>query len=440
MSSGSVKKRSLQVQHVFVALGLTAVFFYIVFYMAVPYAMASFVVPLFAPPPEQQARTPFIKFDGLVWGTTSLEKGGEAKGKVVSKDYIQKEFIFDFTWKARNEEEHGYTKAANEFYARAPVLGENAIYIEPYVGFLLVAFVISLAFMMVVTMFFPTSIGLMSLLFDRQIEDTKIKLRLQTGFADHIIELLIMPDDKLKDKDISEVRSPFRLVWDRTFTEDIASPMQAMRFEDVFRIDSPEDLVKFRNDFLYNRIREFFSEFVEKEIKDIKEALLWRRNKVLISKGFKLYMSHHFTEKYSNVVTGMAYGGAAFLIVAVGIRGLKFIPATRPSFILLAIGLEFTLLALMALTLIYTEEEERMDKMLKKMEDANRSQLEALRSQQADIHQLANALVGQTASIIQARVEKAIEEFMTNADNVEKIIGQQIAEKILISIKENKQR
>ncbi len=440
MSSGSGKKRSLQVQHIFVALGLTAVFFYIVFYMVVPHAMASFVVPLFAPPPEQQARTPFVKFDGLVWGTTSLEKSGEAKGKVVSKDYIQKEFIFDFTWKARNAEEHGYTKAANEFFAKAPVLGELAIYIEPYVGFLLVAFVISLAFMIVVTMFLPTSIGLMSLLFDRQIEDTKIKLRLQTGFADHIIELLIMPDDKLKDKDISEVRSPFRLVWDRTFTEDIASPMQAMRFEDVFRIESPEDLVKFRNDFLYNRIREFFSEFVEKEIIDIKEALLWRRNKMLIAKGFKLYMSHHFTEKYSNVVTGMAYGGAAFLIVAVGIRGLKFIPATRPSFILLAIGLEFTLLALMALTLIYTEEEERMDKMLKKMEDANRSQLEALRSQQADIHQLANALVGQTASIIQARVEKAIEEFMTNADNVEKIIGQQIAEKILISIKENKQR
>jgi hypothetical protein len=151
-------------------------------------------------------------------------------------------------------------------------------------------------------------------------------------------------------------------------------------------------------------------------------------------------MSHHITEKYQNLVTGMAYGGAAFLIVAVGIRGLKFIPAAKPSFILLAIFLEFTMLSLLAFTLIYTEEEERMDKMLKKMEDANRSQLEALRGQQTDIHQLANALVGQTAEIIKNRVEVAIEQYMTSGDKVQQIIAQEIANKIIFGLRESENK
>jgi molecular chaperone GrpE (heat shock protein) len=94
------------------------------------------------------------------------------------------------------------------------------------------------------------------------------------------------------------------------------------------------------------------------------------------------------------------------------------------------------MLSLLAVTLIYTEEEERMDKMLKKMEDANRSQLEALRGQQADIHQLSNALVGQTAEIIKSRVEKAIEEFMVSGDNVEKTVADAVARKILLSLRE----
>ena len=90
----------------------------------------------------------------------------------------------------------------------------------------------------------------------------------------------------------------------------------------------------------------------------------------------------------------------------------------------------------MAITLIYTEEEERMDKMMKKMEDANRSQLDTLRGQQADIHQLANALVGQTAEIIRNRVEKSIHEYMTSGDQVQRMVAEQIARNILIGLRE----
>jgi hypothetical protein len=133
----------------------------------------------------------------------------------------------------------------------------------------------------------------------------------------------------------------------------------------------------------------------------------------------------------------LAYGGAAFLIVAVGIRGLKFIPPQRPSFILLAIFLEFTMLSLLAVTMFYTEEEERMDKMLKKMEDANRSQLDTLKMQAKDIEQLSHVLVGQSADIIKNRVEKAISEYMTSDDNIKKVVAEEISEKILIGLRES---
>jgi hypothetical protein len=278
-------------------------------------------------------------------------------------------------------------------------------------------------------------LGLIAILFDRQIEDTKVKIRLQTGFTDQIVDLLTLPDDKLAEKDFDEVKGAFRLVWNRTTVEDMDGGFRQAKFEDFFHDDI--NVVEFRNNTLYSRIKEFFSDFLVKEILDTKSSYQWRRNHFAIFKGLRLYMSHHITEKYQNLVTGMAYGGAAFLIVAVGIRGLKFIPSTKPSFILLAIFLEFTMLSLLSFTLIYTEEEERMDKMLKKMEDANRSQLEALRSQQTDIHQLANALVGQTADIIKTRVEKSIEQYMTSGDKVQQVIATEVARKIIFGLRED---
>lgn len=434
--SVKTKKHNVGVQHVVLLLAMSATFFYFYFFSLVPQLIAGFVVPLFEPSMDQQQKIGFAKFEGLAWGTTTKEKEMQAIGKPIAKDLINREYIFDFSWNSRNEEEHGYSKNATEFYAKAPVLGDNAIILEPWLGFSILALIFSLITSLLITMFMPSTIGFMAVLIDRQIDNTKVKLRLQTGFADEIIDLLIMPDDKLAEKDISEVRSAFRLVWDRTMTEDIASPFQSARFDDVF--DNDTDIVFFRNEAIYTRIKEFFSDFVVIEIIDLKNGLLWRRNRLHMTKGFRLYMSHHFTEKYSNLVTGLAYGGAAFLIVAVGIRGLKFIPATRPSFILLAISLEFMLLSLLAVTLMYTEEEERMDKMLKKMEDANRSQLEALRGQQADIHQLSNALVGQTAEIIRTRVETAIEDYMTSGDQIQKVVAEEIAKKIMFSLREEK--
>jgi len=146
-----------------------------------------------------------------------------------------------------------------------------------------------------------------------------------------------------------------------------------------------------------------------------------------------LYMSHHFTEKYSNSVTGLAYAGAAILIVIIGVRGLKFIPPTRPSLILGAIFLEGSMLALLAFVLMYTESEERMDKMMKKMEDASRSQLDTLEDVAKDMHQVSTALVEGNAKIVQEQVEKAVTEYLSNPTNLHGSVGNAVG-KIVVDV------
>lgn len=432
------KFKRLGPTHVSIFLVLLVFFFFVFFRYLIPWGTAQFVVPLFKPSGDKLEKIGFIKFEGLVWASTTKEKAEEIikRGTVdISKDLINKEYIFDFTFKPRNEREHGYVKESLQFYVKSEVIGENAIILDPELAFSILALDLALIIAIFLTMVMPTNVGFMALLFDRQIDNTKTKIRLQTGFPEDVVELLVMPDDLLIQKDREDVEKAFRVVWERTIGEEISSPRQSIRFEDIF--DDNTDVVKFRNITLYSRIKDYFSDFVLKEIEDTKDGLLWRRNHFLVFKGLRLYMAHHFTEKYSNNVTGLAYGGAAFLIVAVGIRGLKFIPATKPSFILLAIFLEFTMLSMLSITLIYTEEEERMDRMLKKMEDANKSQLEALRTQQYDIHQLTTILVGQSAEIIKSRVEKAISEYLTSDDHVKKMIAEEISNKILIGLKES---
>lgn len=424
-------------QHLVIYFAMLVVFFLFFQFTLLPNLFSQFVVPLFKPSDEKLAKIGFVKFEGIVHASTSKDKEALLAGKNarISKEYINREFIFDFSWEKRELDKEGYSKKANEWYVRSEVLGENAIILEPWIGATILSIDLAAVLATLISIFMPIRLGLFAALFDRQIDDTKVKIRLQTGFSDQIVDLLTLPDDKLSDKDFDEVKGLFRQVWNRTIVEDVEMTSKQAKFEEFFQDDT--DIVQFRNEVLYSRIKEFFSDFLVKEILDTRNALLWRRNHFALGKGLRLYMSHHITEKYQNLVTGLAYGGAAFLIVAVGIRGLKFIPATKPSFILLAIFLEFTMLSLLAFTLIYTEEEERMDKMLKKMEDANRSQLEALRGQQTDIHQLANALVGQTADIIKQRVETAIEQYMTSGDKVQQIIAGEIANKIIFGLRES---
>ncbi len=428
--------KKVGLQHVILMIALIIGLYIWVFFQLIPSGVAGFVVPLFKPSGDRMQKIGFVKFNGLVWASTLKEKEALLKGKnkEISKEDINRDYIMDFTFKVRTHKDNGYVKGKWEFYVKSEILGDFPIILEPWIGFWILALDISLVLSILITILLPSNIGLLARLIENQIHNTRVKVRLQTGFSDEIVNLLIMPNNVFAEYDPEKIKAFFKFIWERTVTEETSSTKHSLRFEDVFNDDM--NLVAFRNNNIYIRIKEYYSDFIVKEIIDIKDGLVWTKNHLLIGKGLRLYMAHHFTERYSNNVTGMAYGGAGFLIVAVGIRGLKFIPAQKPSFIMLAIFLEFTMLMLLAVTLFYTEEEERMDTMLKKMEDASRSQLEVLRGQQHDIHQLTNALVGQTAEIIKNRVESAITEYMTNNDNVDKAIATEISSKIMKGLRD----
>jgi hypothetical protein len=134
--------------------------------------------------------------------------------------------------------------------------------------------------------------------------------------------------------------------------------------ESILRND-PEN-----NQRLLARREDINLESVQSEIEHINKGQAYLDGRGSFMSGIATYMKFHFAEHYANTVQGLAYAGAAFLIIMIGIRGLKFIPAEQPSPILMALGVEFSLLSLLALSLLYTEEEERTDRILKQMVDA----------------------------------------------------------------------
>lgn len=99
------------------------------------------------------------------------------------------------------------------------------------------------------------------------------------------------------------------------------------------------------------------------DLKVLKKALKWLQApiylKILrVNDGLKMYMRFYFTVQYANTMLGFVYIGAAVLIITIGFRGIKFIPPTQPSYILFALGLEFALLLVFAVTTIYQRQED----------------------------------------------------------------------------------
>ena len=68
-------------------------------------------------------------------------------------------------------------------------------------------------------------------------------------------------------------------------------------------------------------------------------------------------MKFYVTKKYSNFILGLVYFGAAILIIIIGLRGLKFIPAQEPSLVFFSLGLEFCLLVTYAITLMFGKDD-----------------------------------------------------------------------------------
>jgi hypothetical protein len=431
-----------------VFLGLFAAIAISVYTFVVPAAVQNAVIFLFKPDgvthtisfSEYQAHSnkEHVKHEALVSFDGVISEAGADAAKFVEgqnkplKGVINNEYIFDLTNASRSEQTDGYTKLSGEWILKAPKLGEAAIVIEPALGFTILALVFGFAFAILITFVLPPHIGYMAIKVRREIHHAKSKVRLQTGFPDDIVEILTLPDNRLydlADNDRRKIEIAFKKVWDRTDNNEGSA---IIRFTSVF--DDNTDVVIFRNEMLFLRMKEFFSDFVVKEIHDTISAQEWEKNQFSIFKALRLYMSHHFTEGYANTVTGLAYFGAAILIIIIGVRGLKFIPATRPSLILGAIFLEGAMLALMAFTLLYTQEEERMDRMLKKMEDANRNQLDTLEDVSKDMHKVAVALVEGNSEMIKQKVNQAVSDYLSDEKNIQGELAKEIGDIVLKAI------
>ncbi len=99
------------------------------------------------------------------------------------------------------------------------------------------------------------------------------------------------------------------------------------------------------------------------DIKILHKAIKWDSSSLLyrifhVNDGIRMYMRFYFTVRYNNTILGLVYMGAAVLIIIIGLRGLKFIPPTEPSLVLFALGLEFTLLIIYAIVMIYSRQED----------------------------------------------------------------------------------
>lgn len=314
---------------------------------------------------------------------------------------VNDEFIFDVSsTPVKAGPEAQYEKSAGEWLIQAEKLGEDAIRIQPWITFGIFSLFAGFIVAVLVTSMLPRQIGFMSGKIEREIDATVDRIDEQTG-------------DKVSRDEIERITSP----------------------------NSKDDLTP---------IQKEFGPVIVNEIEDVRNAKRWMKNKLLVFKGLRLYMTRHFAEKYANNVQGFAYGGAAILIVVIGIRGLKFIPPTQPSVLLAAISLEFTLLTLLAVTLYYTEEEQRMDKLMRNLEESSEGQkyelinlVRASQQQQRDLaamvdyiqrqtdnlQRMADALTGANKEYIIQVAQRAVAEYVTKETSreiTEKVIREKI--------------
>jgi hypothetical protein len=120
----------------------------------------------------------------------------------------------------------------------------------------------------------------------------------------------------------------------------------------------------------------------------LRRAVLWRDSHGIFRflkthDAIKFYMREYFTDRYSNAVLGLVYMGAAILIIVIGVRGLKFLPATDPSMVLSALGLEFILLITYAAILMYGRTEDSIDRSISS--DARGHTIEGLTNSESEL-------------------------------------------------------
>ncbi|HOQ49949.1 MAG TPA: hypothetical protein PLV01_08995, partial [Candidatus Kapabacteria bacterium] len=97
--STKAKKYKIGMPHIVVWGAMVVAFFLLFQFKLIPVGISQFVVKLFEPSGDQREKIGFVKFEGLVWASTSLDNEAKLQGKQVeiSRELINREYIFDFT-------------------------------------------------------------------------------------------------------------------------------------------------------------------------------------------------------------------------------------------------------------------------------------------------------------------------------------------------------
>ncbi len=324
----------------------------------------------------------------------------------ISRALTSGELIFDFTSESRTFEKHGYTKSAQEWYIKTPTLGEEAILLTPAIALGLGLGAFSFAFMFLLSAVLPSNIGLLAALAERAIRQTRFTLAMQTGLSEEDLDVMRLSDAELlllAKSESNRIESSFERLWN-VVAGGKMSESDVRKFHP--KMLQPSSYALFRA-YCLQRMAEVLSPAIALRMQHLREVAAWSRQRVRLYAAWRFFMQEYFVPRFANVVSGMAYCGAAFLIVSVGLRGLRFIPASRPSVLLATISLECAFLLLLGITLAFQHEET--------------SGIESLKRIEHGMNDVARLVQGVNPSVIERAFESAAKEHAASPEMQERI-------------------
>ena len=409
------------VLHWLVALGLTAGIFAFLYASVLPNITQSLVLTALKPDDVT-----VVNFNGVY--ASPAGDAARFAGRNVERSFVSGEFLLDCTPVARTVDVHGYVKAENEWVIKSPFMGEEAFILTPFLAFFIPLFAVSFLSALGISLILPRNIGLMATLVERAYQETKMRLLFQTGFNEQTLDCAIMTEGELE---MTAASAPSK-IHDALLSMRKATRTEEERSAETRRLES-ESLAnpnadaqgtfnqrviasfggryaEMRDAFV-ERFRETFSGSVERSINNLRDARAARDNRLNIFAGIRLFMSAYFAPKHANNVQGLVYAGAGLLIIIIGLRGLRFIPAARPSLILASLALECALVLALGMTMYFQYEDSGSAESLKRIENNTHNVSFVLSSVNTDILQqtLAEAV---RARALDPEMEKKVAEVL----------------------------
>lgn len=409
--------RSISGLPIVVVLGITALCTFILYRFITPALVQSFTLAQLRPVGEI-----LVEYQGVY--ASPAPDGVSRRGSEVQRSYINGEVVFDFTGFERSIEKHGYIKRPVEWMIKSPTIGESAIYLRHEV-FFLPSLLIGAVFALMISLAIPSSFGWMALLTERTIKQTRSMLLLETGLDSESLDVLTMPDiqlQRLAEKNLETekgLRAQMQNIWTAMSSarqQGGSSPLPA------FGVIPNGYLLQARS-LLVEKIREVFPQSLHHALVQLQSATQWQYHRLRLFSAFRIFMSQFFVPRYANRINGLAYAGAALLIIAIGLRGLKFIPPTHPGLILSAIVLESVLLLALGVSLYYQHAAAGEEK----------SAL-SLQHIQQDINSLAVMVRHSHTDAVEQAVQAVVNSYVSS-NTLDKHVSQALSDRIIAALR-----